>query len=197
MDFKAFLLEQGISEEQATAVIDGMAENKFFLTGEEKLDERYEKLKQQKAELQNDLAAANTLVDDLKKSSKDSQGLQDKISSYKTQIEELNQQREQDRKDSAIEMALKENKAKNTKAIKALVDLEKVQLSENGLEGLDDQLKKIKETDAYLFDQKEKSEPTKQVLFEGNPSGTNDSNELTMTQRIAQRMAGGNQEELK
>ncbi len=123
MDFKAFLLEQGISDEQAIAVIDGMAENKFFLASEEKLDERYEKLKQQKTELQNDLTAANTLVDDLKKSSKDSQGLQDKISSYKNQIEELNQQREQDRKESAIEMALKENKAKNTKAIKALVDL--------------------------------------------------------------------------
>lgn len=65
-------------------------------------------------------------------------------------------------------------------------------MSGNGLEGLDDQLEKIKETDAYLFDQEEKPEHTKQVLFEGNPSGTSDGNELTMTQRIAQRMAGRN-----
>ena len=44
MDFKEFL--KGIvSEEQVTSILDGMKENKFYISGNENVDERYNKLK--------------------------------------------------------------------------------------------------------------------------------------------------------
>ena len=51
----------------------------------------------------------------------------------------------------AIERALTAAKAKNAKAVKALLDMEKVKLDGEQLLGLDDQLKAIKESDPYLF----------------------------------------------
>ena len=55
------------------------------------------------------------------------------------------------RKDSAVEMAILQAKGKNTKAIKALLDMEKITLKEDGvLDVLD--LEELKKTDSYLFE---------------------------------------------
>jgi len=53
--------------------------------------------------------------------------------------------------DIAIEKALTAAKAKNPKAVKALLDLEKVKLDGDKLLGLEDQLKTIQQSDPYLF----------------------------------------------
>ena len=53
--------------------------------------------------------------------------------------------------DFAIEKALATAKAKNAKAVKALLDMEKVKLDGEQLLGLDDQLKAIQQSDPYLF----------------------------------------------
>lgn len=53
--------------------------------------------------------------------------------------------------DFAIEKALTAANARNTKAVKALLDLEKVKLDGENLLGLDEQLKTLKKSDPYLF----------------------------------------------
>lgn len=54
--------------------------------------------------------------------------------------------------DYAIENALTGAKAKNTKAVRALLDQGTLKLKDDGtLEGIDDQLKKVKEANPYLF----------------------------------------------
>lgn len=54
----------------------------------------------------------------------------------------------------ALETALTNTKAKNVKALKALLDLESVKLDEKGqVIGLDEQIKNLKSTDAYLFNE--------------------------------------------
>ena len=53
----------------------------------------------------------------------------------------------------ALETALAKTKARNIKALKSLLDLDKVSMKEDGaLEGLDEQIKAIKESDNYLFE---------------------------------------------
>ena len=52
----------------------------------------------------------------------------------------------------AIEKALTTAKAKNAKAVKALLDMEQIKLDGEQLLGLEDQLKSIRESDPYLFD---------------------------------------------
>lgn len=56
--------------------------------------------------------------------------------------------------ENALEMALVTGKAKNTKAVKALLDLESIKLDGDNLLGLDTQLEKLKEDASYLFDEK-------------------------------------------
>lgn len=53
---------------------------------------------------------------------------------------------------SALDMALISAKAKNPKLAKAALDIDKIKLDGDKLLGLEDQLTKLKETDAYLFD---------------------------------------------
>lgn len=67
--------------------------------------------------------------------------------------------------DSALEMALVSNKAKNTKAVKALLDASIIKMDGEKLLGLDDQLKKLKTDSAYLFD--EITDPTKVKIDSG------------------------------
>ncbi|WP_419892821.1 phage scaffolding protein [Oceanobacillus kimchii] len=59
------------------------------------------------------------------------------------------------RKESKLELALKDAKVRNPKAVKALLDDEKISLDGDNLIGLDDQIKALQESDSYLFEQEE------------------------------------------
>ena len=56
--------------------------------------------------------------------------------------------------DHGMQMAFKDSKAKDGKLIKALVDMDKLSLDEESgsIKGLDEQIKSIKESHAYLFE---------------------------------------------
>ena len=69
------------------------------------------------------------------------------------------------RLDNAIENALTAAGAKNSKAVKALLDVSKVKLGEDGkLSGWDEQIKAIQKSDGYLFN-------AKQQIFRGFQPG--------------------------
>ncbi len=55
--------------------------------------------------------------------------------------------------DNALNLALTEAKAKNPKLAKAALDLSRIKLDGDKLLGLDDQLKKLRESDGYLFEE--------------------------------------------
>ena len=60
--------------------------------------------------------------------------------------------------DNAMDAALTAAGAKNGKAVKALLDVSKVKLGEDGkLAGWDEQIKAIQKTDAYLFNAKQQN----------------------------------------
>lgn len=59
--------------------------------------------------------------------------------------------------DYALETALMASKAKNTKAVKALLNFDNIKLDNDKLLGLDDQLEKLKKEADYLFDVEESS----------------------------------------
>ena len=58
--------------------------------------------------------------------------------------------------DHGLQMAFKDNRAKDGKLIKALLDMDALSLDEESgsIEGLDEQIKSIKESHDYLFDDK-------------------------------------------
>ena len=61
-------------------------------------------------------------------------------------------------RDSAIEKALATSGAKNTKAVKALLDADKIVFKDGELSGLAEQLEAYKQSDPYMFDMGTKSE---------------------------------------
>jgi len=70
-------------------------------------------------------------------------------------------------KDFAIQNGIKGEQGKNVKAIKALLDMDKITVDDKGITGLSDQLKKLKESDAYLFGE-DKIVGTGQHISEGD-----------------------------
>lgn len=67
------------------------------------------------------------------------------------------------RLDTAVNSELAKVGAKNTKAVKALLDFGSISLGEDGnVVGLSEQLDAVRNSDGYLF-----NEPTEKVLFKG------------------------------
>lgn len=62
--------------------------------------------------------------------------------------------------DSALELALVQSKARNTKAVRALLKAETIKLDGDKLLGLDEQLTALKKDAAYLFEDDTKQETT-------------------------------------
>ena len=115
----------------------------------------YNEVAEAKKKLEADIAERDKQLEQLKAAAGSNEEL-------KAQIEELQKaNREaaehwqakvaQMQLDFAIEKALTAAKAKNAKAVKALLDMEKVKLDGDKLLGLDDQLKEIQKSDPYLF----------------------------------------------
>lgn len=73
-------------------------------------------------------------------------------------------------KEFAIELALRDAGALNSKAVKALLDTESIKLDGETLLGLDDQVKALQKSDAYLFKQQQNPN-SPQIFVPGNPNG--------------------------
>lgn len=106
------------------------------------------------------LETANTTIADLKQNNTANETLQAKVTEYETEITRLKDEATQKEFNYKLEGALKGSKAKNLKAIKAILDMDKVKLEGDTLTGLEEQLTALKESDAYLFDVEEQTPPS-------------------------------------
>lgn len=152
MEFKELLKAQNLTDEQINNITAKMKEEKIYTTSLENADERYTKLKGQKADLDEQIKATNTTITELKKNNKDNEALQQTIQDHEATIENLKKESAQKDFNYALDSALKDNKCKNAKALKALLDLDNIKFNEGKLEGLEGQLNALKESDGYLFD---------------------------------------------
>lgn len=150
------LKAQGLEDEQISKIQASMKENKIYETSLENADERYSKMKSKKEDFEGQLKTANDTITNLKKNNVDNETLQTTIKEHETTIENLKKEAETKDFDYALDAALKDNKCKNAKALKALLDMKDIKLNEGKFEGLEGQLKAIKESDSYLFETGEK-----------------------------------------
>jgi len=117
----------------------------------EKFNAKLEEVKQQKEQLDE----YKKQLKDLEKKAKGNEELENEIKSLRAENEKKDADyqatiKAKD-KDFAIQNAIKEEQGKNVKAIKALLDMDKITVDDKGITGLSDQLKALKESDAYLF----------------------------------------------
>lgn len=78
--------------------------------------------------------------------------LNGKLTAKQKEYDDLVESYANKEKNTAINQAISNAKGKNTKAILALVDSDKITYKDGKLEGLEDQLKELQKSDAYLFD---------------------------------------------
>lgn len=151
---KEKLLEWGLTEEQATKVMEGL--NGSFVT-----KARFNEVNTELTTAKNTIKERDTQLETLKKASGDTKALQDQI----TQLQADNKKKDTDHAaelknlkiSNAVELALTNAKAKNNTAVKALLAafLEKAELADDGtVKGLDDEIGKLTkgEDTAFLFD---------------------------------------------
>lgn len=156
MKLLEILKAQGLTDEQIKAIQTSMKENKVYETSLENADERYNKLKTQKSELDNLLKERDTQLADLSKNNKDNEALLTQIKDLqalnKNQVAEYENKINKIQFDYALDGALTGAKCKNNKAVKALLDMESITYQEGKLEGLDPQLEVLQKDASYLFD---------------------------------------------
>ena len=182
---KEELIALGLTEEQAKKVLEAVKE----YVPKTQLGE----VEQERDSLKATIAERDTQLETLKKSSGDNAALQQQIADLQKANEE--QQKAHDaeitqlRLDNAVEAALLTAGAKNVKAVRALMDADKLKLEKDGtVSGLSEQIKAIQKSDDYLFAGKQ------QQQFRGfqpgasgdvKPDGNVDVSKMTYSEMVA------------
>lgn len=125
--------------------------------------------------LKSQLTQRDKDIDDLKKDSGTSEELKQQITDLQQKNKDLESNYQskiaETKKNSAIDLALASAKARNPKAVKALLDRDKLELTEEGLKGLDEQLEVLQESDAYLFGEENNQTAAPKWGLDGNQTG--------------------------
>lgn len=157
--FKNYLKSQGLTDEQVEAIAKGLAPAKIYLTAEEKLEERYTKLKGQKELLDEQLKTANSTIETLKKDNGSNEDLQAEVKKYKDGMADL--QAKYDRDVTTIEKriqviaALEKEGAINPDLLVNSIDLSKVELKDGKISGHTDSIKDLKKNYTNQFKEKD------------------------------------------
>lgn len=106
MTLAELLKSKGIEDSIIEGIIADMKANKIFTASEENLDVRYGKLKTDHEGKLKELTEAQSLIAELKKSSRGNEDLQGKITAYEQQMQQLQAELEQTKLDSAINVGL-------------------------------------------------------------------------------------------
>ncbi len=140
--------------------------------------------------LKEQISERDKQIEQLKEDTNATEELKTKIEELQEKNEqtqtELQQKLEQQRLESEIDKALLVNKARNPKAVKALLKTDELELTDDGLKGLDNQLEKIKESDDYLFEGDTNKEPSGGDEFKGGGGG-DDLGHMSMEDYIKAR----------
>lgn len=117
----------------------------------------YDELKTQNENYQKQIAKNDADLKKLSKLTKDNEELNSQVTDLQAQNkqskEDFDKQISSMKLNSAIDTSLAGHKARNTKAVKALLDMDNIKLNDKGeLEGLDDQIANIEKDNAFMFD---------------------------------------------
>ena len=104
------LKELGYTDDQIKAIMEGMKKKNLFISAEENIDTRYQKLKEQHDSKNTELENANKLIKSLQESAKtnDVEGMKTKISEYEKENAELKEQLKKTQIQSQLALELKE-----------------------------------------------------------------------------------------
>ena len=140
------LIKLGLTDEQATIVTEKYVN--MVPQG------RFNEIVEEKNSLKTQLAERDKQLKELEKSVGDNKELKEQIEKLqtdnKTAAEKYAKELFDLQLNNAVDIAITGAKGKNSKAIKALLDLEKADLKDGKVIGLEEQLSNLKKSDPYL-----------------------------------------------
>lgn len=157
------LLGDGATDETIDAIM------KLHGTGVEEIKTKLTNAETERDQFKAQAETANQQIESFKGMKKPEE-VEAAVTEWKTKYEqaqeEAKNQLAQVKFDHALESALTGAKAKNVKAVQALLSKDNLKLTDDGkILGLDDQLKAIKEQNDYLF---ESDKPAPRIVAGGN-----------------------------
>ena len=187
---KEKLISLGLSEEQATKVLEGF---KGYIP-----PERFNEVNEAKKNAEALVAERDKQLTEIKKNAGNNEELKAQIETLQKENKAAKEKFESDLKalkiENAINAALTANGAKNLKAARALLDLEKITLDGDEVKGIGDQIKALLSDDGskFLFDVKPaETKPAGTKAAEGGKPATKPVSEMNYSERVAYLAAGG------
>lgn len=150
MTLEELLKAQNLTDQQVTAIISGMKENKIFTASEENLDTRYGKLKTNHDALVAKDAESQKLIEELQKATKGQDAVQAKITEYEATIAQQQEELQQAKTEAALKVGLLSEGAKATDIDYLIFKLNhdsdwKPELGEDGqIKGFKDKMESLK-----------------------------------------------------
>ena len=188
MTLKELLKKHGLDDGVISQVLEEMKANKIFTASEENMDVRYPKLKADFDALTAQHTEAQTLIDNLKKGSKDNESMQAQIADYQNTVQKLQAELEEERRDNALKFALVSAGA-NADDVDYLIftvkrNGDELKLDVNGqIKGIDNIIKDVKTAKPNMFAAGESKSGKR---FEPNPLP--DGQDKTVTREQFQKM---------
>ncbi len=181
MTLAELLKAKGIEEKTIAEIQEEMKSNKIFTASEENLDIRYGKLKTQHDGKLAELSEAQNLIAELKKNNVGNEGLQNKITDYEAQIQQLQAQLKETQIEAEVNVALLSAGVKPddidyvTFKLKAKGELE---IGEDGkIKGMDDKIAALKTQFPTQFESNSKKNILENKLPEKKDDGSSVSKE--------------------
>jgi hypothetical protein len=159
-------LKELLGEELFKAISDKLGDGKYVFGEAETFipKTRFDEVNNEKKELKSLLGQRDSQINELQTKFKSNEDLAKELENYKTlnskAEQEFQSKLQQVKFDYELNQALARANVRNTKAVKALLELDKVKLENDTLIGLDEQLKALQDKETYLFAQKEPTVPT-------------------------------------
>jgi hypothetical protein len=155
-------LKELLGEELYNQIVTKAGEHKIAIVSDGSFfpKDKFDTVNNDNKELKTQLKDRDTQLEELGKKAKGNEELEKQINelkeSNKTTASEYQSKLDKQAFDFALEKAITGAQAKNPRAVKALLDLEKIKMDGEKLLGFDDQLTVLKTSDGYLFGEAEK-----------------------------------------
>ena len=176
MTLQEILKKQGLTDEQITAALADMKANKLFTAGEENLDIRYKDLQGKFEGKDKEHKEAAALIEQLKKDNAGNDTLQTKVTEYETKMAQLQTELQQTKIDSALKVALLENKGFDVDYLTFKIkEKGELKIGDDGkIKGLDETITAMKTQYPTQFstDSKKKVEENKLPAGDGGKDNT-------------------------
>lgn len=127
--------------------------------------------------LKQQLETQSQTLEDLKKSSEANSDVKQALEKLQQEYEqykvESDRELQQINKTNAIALALKDVKAYDSDVLMKLIDIDKIELGEDGKPKLDEVVNGLRESKPFLFEQEQVQQQSQpQIVVGGNPNGT-------------------------